>query len=178
MARQTIVRRIAGRDIEVTVCQIKGGYGCKHKTCNGTAKTRAATGGTLRKGDKMFKCQDCGKLTHDSTFTGLGTMCRDCYDDAGMENEHSDGHHAEQANPDCKRCVEEYASSLTLVPSDEAMQALADATVVEHTTYEFIDDVAAMWTCTCGAHGNFPRSEYPLARTAANAAAKDHALNR
>lgn len=206
MERQTVIRRIAGRGVESVVCQLKGGYGCKHKSCNGTAKTRTATGGSLRKGNKMFKCQDCGKLTHDSTYTGLGTMCRDCYDDAGIENEHSDGHHDDVANPDCKdcnallqladniieerahqqgkhaeqssrnceTCIAEYAASLTLVPSDTAIEAFKEQTEPEHNTVIMHYDPGYIVICICNDGKEFLHSEYPLARTAAEAWSREH----
>lgn len=35
---------------------------------------------------------------------GYDDMCATCYDVAGLENEHSDGHHAEEPNADCPQC--------------------------------------------------------------------------
>lgn len=35
---------------------------------------------------------------------GYEDMCAPCYDQAGLENEHSDGHHAEAPNADCPQC--------------------------------------------------------------------------
>jgi hypothetical protein len=47
-------------------------------------------------------CKGCGKRTTDRT--GGGTeLCRRCYDEAGLENEHQDGGHTEP-HPDCPMC--------------------------------------------------------------------------
>lgn len=35
---------------------------------------------------------------------GYDNMCAACYDVAGLENEHSDGHHADEPNADCPQC--------------------------------------------------------------------------
>jgi hypothetical protein len=35
---------------------------------------------------------------------GYEDMCATCYDKAGVENEHSDGHHADEPNADCPQC--------------------------------------------------------------------------
>lgn len=35
---------------------------------------------------------------------GYDDMCAACYDQAGLENEHSDGHHADEPNADCPQC--------------------------------------------------------------------------
>ena len=35
---------------------------------------------------------------------GYEDMCATCYDQAGLENEHADGHHADEPNADCPQC--------------------------------------------------------------------------
>lgn len=41
---------------------------------------------------------------------GYEDMCAKCYDVAGLENEHSDGHHADEPNADCPQCKDRLAS--------------------------------------------------------------------
>lgn len=45
----------------------------------------------------LFKCAVCGKLTRNPDDGGTG-LCKECYEDAGIENEHSDtnGEHADK----------------------------------------------------------------------------------
>lgn len=41
----------------------------------------------------------------DWSFEGLDCeLCPDCFEQAGLENEHQDGGHAQAANPDCREC--------------------------------------------------------------------------
>jgi hypothetical protein len=50
-------------------------------------------------------CIACGKLTtYDSDNTEL---CKDCYEACGIDNAHSDGHHAEKKHPECPACQDE-----------------------------------------------------------------------
>lgn len=57
------------------------------------------------------KCTVCGKnvTARNSAAKVYGSighedMCVTCYDQAGLENEHSDGHHADEPNADCPQC--------------------------------------------------------------------------
>lgn len=54
-------------------------------------------------------CLVCGKRTWVSKGEGTD-LCQDCYDEAGMENAHSDGHHINDPKPDCPWCQEEKPS--------------------------------------------------------------------
>jgi len=57
------------------------------------------------------KCTVCGKgvTARNSAAKVYGSrgyedMCVTCYDQAGLENEHADGHHADEPNTDCPQC--------------------------------------------------------------------------
>ena len=52
----------------------------------------------------LLPCQECGELHAAASLDGSTGLCEKCYDLAGMENEHSDGHHADNPNPDCADC--------------------------------------------------------------------------
>lgn len=72
-----------------------------------TEATNEAGTGTLRGGgmNKMVTCRGCGKRTHSSINGNLGiNLCRDCYDDAGQENEHNDTHDPDDPQANCKYC--------------------------------------------------------------------------
>ena len=50
----------------------------------------------FQKGSGCYKCESCGRLTRS---TGRGdnehvNLCTDCYDEGGLENQHSDEGHA------------------------------------------------------------------------------------
>ena len=59
------------------------------------------------KGSGCYECRSCGKQTRD---TGEGEvsarLCLSCWNAAGLENEHNDGHHEGNPNPDCPMCNE------------------------------------------------------------------------
>jgi hypothetical protein len=53
----------------------------------------------------FFTCISCGKRTRHTGEQALGSeLCPICWDDAGIENEHSDGFHDEQPDPNCPLC--------------------------------------------------------------------------
>lgn len=55
--------------------------------------------------NQPVRCQGCGKLTREDV--GGGTqLCKRCYDEAGLENEHQDGYHDKEPNKDCPMCKE------------------------------------------------------------------------
>lgn len=54
------------------------------------------------------KCRMCGKTTTKNVDGCLYIqLCRPCYEAAGLENEHSDGYHANTPHPDCPDCKAE-----------------------------------------------------------------------
>lgn len=57
------------------------------------------------RGSGCYTCRACGKRTRE---TGEGEssieLCIRCYDDAGLENNHSDGGHDDNPHPDCYLC--------------------------------------------------------------------------
>ena len=59
----------------------------------------------FKAGSGVYTCRDCGK---DTRATGQGEegveLCRHCYEDAGMENEHNDGHHDGNPQANCRQC--------------------------------------------------------------------------
>jgi len=73
-------------------------------------KTRSG----FEKGSGCYRCESCGKLTR-STGRGdneLSRVCVTCWDDGGLENEHSDfGHDA--FVPGCPTCREECGAKKT-----------------------------------------------------------------
>ena len=61
-------------------------------------------------GNKMVKCRGCGKLTHSNIDnTGL-ELCRKCYEQVNLENEHNDGYHKDLPDPECELCAFEEES--------------------------------------------------------------------
>jgi predicted transcriptional regulator len=57
------------------------------------------------------KCTVCSKVVTDRNSAskqyralGFKDMCVACYDASGLENEHSDGHHVDDPNPECSQC--------------------------------------------------------------------------
>jgi hypothetical protein len=66
--------------------------------------------------NRLTNCRVCGKRTHSSIDGNVGiALCRACYEDAGMENEHSDGHHDDAPHPDCTDC--QYAAQAKEAPA-------------------------------------------------------------
>ena len=58
----------------------------------------------FQRGTGCYKCSDCGKLTRNTGDNGLCGLCQTCYDDSGLENQHSDyGHAGDLA--DCLPCA-------------------------------------------------------------------------
>ncbi len=49
------------------------------------------------------KCVTCGKLT-TYEINDVGAHCKDCWDLAGMENEHLDGYHKAGDEDECPLC--------------------------------------------------------------------------
>lgn len=59
----------------------------------------------LSRTNTMTTCRVCGKRTHSSIDGATDIqLCRECYEKAGLENEHSDGHHAGLPNKNCREC--------------------------------------------------------------------------
>lgn len=63
----------------------------------------------FEKGSGCYVCKCCGKRTRaignkDNEFVRL---CVKCYDEAGMENAHADGHHKNNPNYECPICKTE-----------------------------------------------------------------------
>lgn len=60
---------------------------------------------TFTKGSGCYKCRGCGKLTRDD---GNGDsvhcqLCTKCFEESGLENEHSDNGHPDHIE-DCPTC--------------------------------------------------------------------------
>jgi hypothetical protein len=82
-----------------------------------TVKTKPAktSRGTLRRGSNtIVACTTCGRRFQSHTSDGAGPfrpaesiLCPACWEAAGMENEHSDGHHRDQPNGACEACRNE-----------------------------------------------------------------------
>lgn len=61
--------------------------------------------GTFSITNILVKCKVCKKFTHSSIDGSVDiNLCRKCYDEAGLENEHSDGYHDKEANENCPEC--------------------------------------------------------------------------
>lgn len=68
----------------------------------------ARNGSRFEKGSGCYPCLVCKKLTRS---TGRGdnenvNLCAACYDAAGIENEHYDGHHQYEPCAQCPLCTE------------------------------------------------------------------------
>jgi hypothetical protein len=69
-----------------------------------TGRTGRTT--TFTKGSGCYTCVSCGKLTRDD---GNGDsvhcrLCTKCFEESGLENEHSDGGHAPGSCAGCPTC--------------------------------------------------------------------------
>lgn len=66
---------------------------------------RLARPTTFARGSGCYDCRCCKKKTRE---TGEGEsqvkLCRQCYDDAGYENDHEDGNHETQKWQACPTC--------------------------------------------------------------------------
>ena len=63
---------------------------------------------TFQRGSGCYTCAACGKRTLDTGRDEAGVgLCIACYDAAGHENAHYDGHHAETPEPACPLCQQE-----------------------------------------------------------------------
>lgn len=60
---------------------------------------------------RMVDCPDCRQRRAAPSYDRGTPLCEACYDDAGMENAHSDGHHADAFHPDCPGCRAHAASA-------------------------------------------------------------------
>jgi len=82
----------------------------------------------FRRGSAVYVCTSCGMRTRE---TGSGEsdveLCVGCYDDAGLENEHSDGHHEDNPHPDCGACQADNSTS-KLARVDTSAEAVARRT--------------------------------------------------
>lgn len=54
-----------------------------------------------------FDCpMACGRKLDPANKDAMGVdLCPTCYDEAGLENEHSDGHHDDEPDPACPACA-------------------------------------------------------------------------
>lgn len=70
-------------------------------------KSNSKSNSRFRKGSGVYVCLGCGKRTRETGSSESNVeLCIDCYDDAGMENEHDDGHHDDNPHSDCRWCRE------------------------------------------------------------------------
>jgi len=59
----------------------------------------------FQRGSGVYECRCCGKRTRETGSGESGSgLCADCFNDAGLENEHSDGHHDDEPKPGCPQC--------------------------------------------------------------------------
>ena len=82
---------------------------------------KGAGGGGVQAG--VYTCKDCKKRTREtgSCESNVG-LCLACYDAAGLENEHTDGHHEDRAHPDCLDCETENPPDGPDGPPDDSCQ--------------------------------------------------------
>lgn len=50
-------------------------------------------------------CGLCGSATRKGDEGYVNDRCEPCWDAAGIENAHNDGHHRIETDPDCALCV-------------------------------------------------------------------------
>jgi len=103
------------------------------------AQTRRNSNSNFQRGMGVFNCGVCGKRTRGATGVLGPMLCQRCYDEAGLENEHSDYGHSE-FDADCPTCrsereadeawereQDERASKAAEAVEQIAKQAVADA---------------------------------------------------
>lgn len=58
---------------------------------------------TFQRGRSTYTCRVCTKQTRNTGDEGSADLCADCYDEAGVENEHLDGYH-DEPHAHCPAC--------------------------------------------------------------------------
>lgn len=62
----------------------------------------------FQRGSGCYVCRACGKRTRDTGHAETSVrLCRKCFEDGGIENEHADGMHANRPHADCPACETE-----------------------------------------------------------------------
>ena len=65
----------------------------------------------MQAGSGIYECESCGKKTRETgDGESQGGMCVTCWEESGLENEHSDSGHAEPVEG-CPTCAGLYASA-------------------------------------------------------------------
>lgn len=80
---EDVVKELKTKDVENPWAVAWSIYNKKHKK-------KSAAGRKLSPSNKMVKCKECGKLTHEDVMSRGLSMCRDCIEDAEAENAHMD----------------------------------------------------------------------------------------
>lgn len=92
------------------------------KVCKFCERGQKATGFT--KHNQPRECMSCGKMFADNASRdNTSETCGACYEEAGRENAHQDGLHADERDEDCPMCKDEIAA--------EAQEALAASQAVD-----------------------------------------------
>ncbi len=80
----------------------------------------------FQRGSGSYRCTSCRKMTRETGDSESSVeMCKQCYYEAGLENEHQDGYHdADDLGPntDCPMC--RTAAALAGYKADKAIKAL------------------------------------------------------
>lgn len=59
----------------------------------------------FERGSGVYKCGVCKKNTRETDEGESNVeLCRACYIESGIENEHNDGHHDKKTDTECKLC--------------------------------------------------------------------------
>lgn len=105
----------------------------RQATVNDTICKKCIKGGTsFSTYNQPRDCSDCGRKFADSTRRDSNeSLCPDCFERAGLYNEHSDGMHDGAANEQCPECQEQQQALVEQEQGQqtESVEAPSDASV-------------------------------------------------
>lgn len=119
------------------------------------------TKGLFSKGG-TYECANCKHVTRnvggDEASCGL---CLLCYDEAGLENAHNDGHHAEESDQTCHYCNPKVKTVIQQREEDKANANLTDAIKLR-----FLDLSSQLSPENLSCDGELPRHKIAARRAA------------
>lgn len=89
-------------------------------------------------------CWSCGKRAQQQILRQNCDMCRDCYYEAGLENEHNDGYHADEPNTDCALCKSGAPGPEPLAEGEEPVIIFAGTGGLTSLSFDDLGEHAAL----------------------------------
>lgn len=119
--------------------------------------------GTFNKGKNAgtATCVECGQRRQKANIDPSTGLCPDCYEQAGLENEHQDAMHEGQPDPKCKMCQDsndEAAPQATATTEEGNTEMTTDTMTTEApTTDSVIEEATAIAAAADAAPVSRPR---------------------